>query len=134
MKIMNNLEEVVSYYVVNKELTMSAPKLAGQISHVATKIAIKYQNEEDFKEWYLDGVGDQTKIILRGSEKELMKLIDLGWESQRDLGRTEIASNSLTCVGLKPMKKQEVLDKFKMVKRLQSLINKDVIKEGTING
>lgn len=126
---MNNLDEVVSYYVVNKELGMSAPKLASQISHVATKIAIKYQDEEDFKEWYLDGDGNQTKIVLRGSEKELMKLIDLGWEFQRDLGRTEIASDSLTCVGLKPMRKQEVLEKFKMVKRLQSLTNKDVIKE-----
>lgn len=131
---MNNLDEVVSYYVVNKELGMSAPKLAGQISHVATKIAMKYQNEEDFKEWYSDGNGDQTKIILRGSEKELMKLIDLGWEFQRDLGRTEIAANSLTCVGLKPMRKQEVIEKFKMVKRLQSLTNKDVIKEESVNG
>lgn len=110
---MNNHDEIVSYYVINKELKMSAPKLSGQVGHVLTKIIMKYQHEEDFKEWYNDGEGNQTKIILKGSQKELEKLIALGWEFQKDLGRTEIISGSLTCVGLKPMKKSEVFEKFK---------------------
>lgn len=118
---MNFLDEIVSYYVVNKEINMTAPKLSGQVGHVATKIAVKYNHELAFKEWFNNGEGSQAKIILRGSKKELEKLIEIGWEFTIDEGRTEIPENSLTVVGLKPMKKSEVIEKFKLIKRLQLL-------------
>lgn len=101
---MEKKDEIVQYFVVNKELEMSAPKLAAQIAHVATIMTLKYQNEESFQKWFSDS---QTKIVLSGKEKDLKKLIELGFDFIIDEGRTEIPKNSLTVVGLKPMLKSE---------------------------
>jgi len=108
-------DEIVQYFIVNSELNMSAGKVGAQIGHVATIIAVEYSNSEneDFDNWYEN---DQKKIILRGKQKDLEKLIDAGFYYIRDNGLTEIPSGSLTCCGLPPMPKNEAQ---KYVKRLQ---------------
>lgn len=106
-------DELVQYYIVNKELNMSAGKLAAQVAHVATIIATMKRFNDTFHMWYQ---GNQKKIILKGSEKELNKLIEQGFYYIRDIGLTEIPENSLTVVGLPPMKRSEAQ---KYVKRLQ---------------
>lgn len=106
---------LVQYYVVNSELSMSKGKVAAQVAHVATGIALKYKEDSNFKKWYENG---QTKVILRGKEKDLLKLIDSGFEHIRDNGHTEIPEGSLTVVGLPPMPKKEAK---KYIKRLQVL-------------
>jgi len=125
----------VEYFIVNSELNMSAGKIAAQVSHVATDIAVDLSvsdednflrdhcgySEEDFKQinlfsdWHNN---DQPKIILRAKEKDLLKLIDQGWYFIRDNGRTEIPENSLTVVGCVPNYKSELQ---KIVKRFQLL-------------
>lgn len=110
-------DEIVQYFVVNKELTMSAPKLAAQVSHVAVEIALKYQHEDVFKMWRC---GSETKILLEGKEKDLKRLIELGFDFIIDEGRTEIPENSLTVVGLKPMLKsqaQQYIKRLRLYKR-----------------
>ena len=132
---MENENEIIQYFIVNSEIKISAPKLSVQIGHVATIIThyiIKrmYQpiseNEEyinpnilininDWLEWYNDGK-NQKKIILRGKEKQLLKLIDQGFYYIRDNGCNELEKGTLTTVGLPPMKRSEAQ---KYIKKLQ---------------
>jgi PTH2 family peptidyl-tRNA hydrolase len=130
-----DMDEIVQYFIVNKEIKMSAPKLAAQVGHVATIITheitkIMYQpiNENtiffdpktvtkinDWIEWFNEGK-NQKKIILVGKEKDLLKLIEQGFYYIRDNGCNELLPGTLTCVGLPPMKRSEAQ---KYVKRLQ---------------
>jgi len=106
-------DEIVEYFIVNSELNMSAGKVCAQIGHVATIIAVDYCDQDIFWKWYQK---DQKKIILRGEQKDLEKLIDAGFYYIRDNGCNEVEKGSLTCVGLEPMLKSEAQ---KFVKRLQ---------------
>jgi PTH2 family peptidyl-tRNA hydrolase len=112
-----NENEIVEYFIVNSELNMSTGKIATQVGHVATIIAVEYSNSdnEDFDKWY---ESDQKKIILRGKQKDLEKLIEQGFYYIRDIGCNEVQPNSLTCVGLPPMPRSEAK---KYIKRLQLL-------------
>jgi PTH2 family peptidyl-tRNA hydrolase len=116
-------DEIVQYFVANKELNMSTGKVAAQVSHVATKIAVDASGIEDYLEvkregrasdpYYIDQCKindkfeiwrehDHPVIILGGTEKDLLKLIDKGAYFVRDNGRTEVPPNSLTVVGFAP--------------------------------
>lgn len=108
-------DELIQYYIVNSELNMSVGKIAGQVSHVATNIANLCHNMNNFKRWFHNG---QKKIILRGKEKDLLKLKEQGFHYILDNGLTEIPKDSLTCVGLGVMWKSEAQQ---YVKRLQLL-------------
>ena len=110
-----NKNEIVQYFVVNKELNMSPGKIAVQVAHVATIITIKHIEDYMFWKWFNS---DQKKIILKGKQKDLERLIKQGFYYVRDLGLTEIEEGSLTVVGLYPMWKSEAQ---KYVKRLQLL-------------
>lgn len=114
----NMEDEIVQYYVINKELNMSPGKIAAQVGHIATMIALEGGRDElpEFHDWYINY--DQKKIILKGKQKDLEKLIEQGFYYVRDLGLTEIEAGSLTVVGLYPMWKSEAQ---KYVKRLQLL-------------
>ncbi|WP_186578887.1 aminoacyl-tRNA hydrolase [Aquibacillus kalidii] len=96
--------EVVQYYVVNQDLTMSAGKVAAQVAHAATQAVLVYHQNQLFREWLETG---QTKIILKASENTLNMLIKEGFVYIKDAGRTEIASGSLTVVALPPLNKDE---------------------------
>lgn len=108
-------DELVSYHVVNSELNMSPGKVTAQVGHVATIIAVEYSNNRNdyFDNWYEK---DQKKIVLKGKQKDLEKLIDAGFYYIKDNGLTEIPCGSLTVVGLPPMPRSEAQ---KYVKKLQ---------------
>lgn len=108
-------EELIQYFIVNKEIEMSRGKTAAQVAHVATIIAVECSLSTNFINWY---IGMQKKIVLQGKEKDLLKLIGQGFYSIRDEGLTEIPKGTLTCVGLPPMRKS---DAQQYVKRLQVL-------------
>jgi len=109
----HDANELVQYYIVNKDLEMSKGKVAGQVAHCATMITLKEHETDKFKEWYSNS---QKKIILQAHEKDLLKLIDKGFYYIRDNGLTEIKEGSLTCVALGIMTRKEA-DQY--VKRLQ---------------
>lgn len=118
-------DELVQYIVVNKELPMSTGKISGQVAHGETivcfevlhKGAVPEGTKERFLDWFDEGKG-QKKILLEGKEKQLLKLIELGWYPVRDNGLTEIPAGSLTVVASLPMLRSEALPH---VKRLQTL-------------
>ena len=122
--------EIVQYFIVNSEINISAPKLSVQIGHVATIITHEIINNYytidkhevmkryiEWKQWYNNGK-NQKKIILKGKEKQLLKLIDQGFYYIRDNGLTELLTGTLTVCGLPPMSRSEAQ---KYVKRLQLL-------------
>jgi len=97
---------------------MSTGKVCAQIGHIATIIThdIITFKKDIYLTWFKWFQNDQKKIVLRGKQKDLEKLIDAGFYYIRDNGLTEIPSGSLTCCGLPPMLKSEAQ---KFVKRLQ---------------
>jgi PTH2 family peptidyl-tRNA hydrolase len=115
-------DELIQYIIVNKDLNMSAGKIATQVGHVCTICAYEewFCNASDtdefqkFNEWFF---GDQKKIILGASQSVLEKL-ELQFYGIRDKGYTEIPENSLTAVSLGIMTKEEARP---YIKRLQLL-------------
>ncbi len=103
-------EEMMTYkmlFVVNGSLRMSSGKIAAQVAHCAIDL---YQNllknqSKSLDYWQEYG---ETKIVVRGDSTE--ELIDIETRARNnssiitsiieDAGRTEIASGSITCVGL----------------------------------
>ncbi len=117
---MKNPDELIQYYIVNKDLNMSVSKIATQVAHVVTIISLNESKFPSFRytrweEWYNQG---QKKIILKASEKKLKELIMIGFYHIKDFGLTEILGGSLTCVGSGVMTRVEAEP---YIKRLQLL-------------
>lgn len=122
---MNKDDELIMYFIVNKDLNMSPGKIATQVAHTLTN----YMNEiwiesgsrrniehrRKYLTWFDEH--NQKKIILRAKQTILEKLKDKFW-AIRDLGLTEIEKDSLTCVCLGIMTRKEAEP---LVKRLQLL-------------
>lgn len=115
-------DELIQYYIVNSELDMSPGKIAAQVAHVAVMVAMT-ENGDDFvckhnlfDEWYQDY--NQKKIVLKGKQKDIERLVADGFYYIRDLGFTEIPEGSLTCASSGTMWKSRT---SKYVKRLQLL-------------
>lgn len=106
-------DEIVQYYVINSEVCMSPGKISIQVAHVASRSSLRYQSDSSFQGWVENY---EKKILLRGKEKDLLKLVDLGCVFVRDEGFNEIPKGTLTCVCLPPMLKS---DAKKYIKRLQ---------------
>ena len=87
---MKNPDELIQYYIVNKDLNMSPGKIATQVAHVATTIAnntLRFLPDVEYDKylkWYYDG--DQKKIILKAKQQKLLELISQGFEFIKDLG------------------------------------------------
>jgi PTH2 family peptidyl-tRNA hydrolase len=97
-------EELIQYYIVNSELGMSGPKTSTQTAHGATMAAMKYYRHEVFRRWFGSG---QKKIVLRGKLSQLEKFEADGYIAVRDNGHTEVPPNSLTCIVLPVMTREE---------------------------
>lgn len=95
-------------FVVNGSLKMSSGKLAAQVAHCAIDIYRKLleKQSQSLNDW--EDIGG-TKIVVRGNSTE--ELLDIENRAKttdtsiitskiEDAGRTEIASGSITCVGL----------------------------------
>ena len=109
-------DELILYFIVNQELNMSPGKIAVQCCHVMNLITLHEHTALEFHEWI--NKYSQKKIVLRGKQKDLEKLVKEGFYYIRDNGLTEVAPNSLTAIGLGVMWKSEAQ---KYIKRLQLL-------------
>jgi len=110
------MSEYKQAIIIRKDLGMGVGKIAGQVAHAAVLAAekVRKHNYEWYNSWLYKDDPPQTKIVLRvSSAQELLKLIH---EAPRDCitfvhdaGRTQIAPNTLTCIGIGPMP-NEVID------------------------
>jgi peptidyl-tRNA hydrolase len=125
-------EELIQYYIVNEDLVdkdnnlvkMSAGKLAAQVAHVATDIAVQavnYINEgihvpdddwielDKFIKWHRSKA--HKKIILQAHEKVLNRVFEDEsiWVARTiDFGYTELKPGQVTVVGLMPSYKSDL--------------------------
>lgn len=115
------MSEIREYIVVNKQLGMSAGKLAAQVAHAAVAPLLdNTKHSEDIRHWIASG---QAKIVLAVSgEDELHTLMlraqEHGFVEEedffpiRDACRTELvpdeSGSRLTCVGFRPMNMQQI--------------------------
>lgn len=110
-------DELIQYFVINQDLNMSPGKIAAQVAHVATKVAVieSHKINPIFWAWYYD---TQKKIVLKAKTKKLEELAQRGFCHIRDLGLTEVPKDSLTCVSLGILTR---MDAQKYIKKLQLL-------------
>lgn len=96
--------------VVRKDLNMSIGKTAGQVAHASLEAALraKEKNAELFEAWFKNGY-EQRKIVLSvNSEEELIQLFHKALQAGyplsivEDLGKTELAPGTLTCIAIGP--------------------------------
>lgn len=123
MDIDDPSDPIIQYYVADHSLGMSSGKLAAQAAHAATlsvsdlerkrMVASDTAEIRDYETWLSS---DMRKVVLRGSNKDLIRLEEAGGYAVRDNGNTEIAPGSLTVVALRPMPKSQAAP---LVKRLQ---------------
>ena len=95
--------ELIQYILVNNEIQMSAGKVAAQVGHACTIVALKQQHNGFFKSWLGNG---QKKIILQAS-KNMLEELENSFFSVRDAGHTELQPNTLTVVSLGVMTRQQ---------------------------
>lgn len=130
-----NDSDVVMYILVNNDLGMGKGKIAGQVGHVVgmivEEIIMKYieknssqkKSSQDKKlsdsytrylKWKKTG---HTKIILKATEEQIKSFIGEPESAYvLDMGKTQIAPDSLTVIGFYPSDKLK--NKFKNYKLL----------------
>jgi peptidyl-tRNA hydrolase, PTH2 family len=105
-------KDLVQYFIVNRDLSMSKGKTAAQVAHAATLSTLTMMSkdspfqdrQEEFIDWVQTGM---KKVVLKGKTAELEKLEKKGYFSIHDSGLTEIKEGSLTVTALPPMEKDE---------------------------
>jgi peptidyl-tRNA hydrolase len=98
--------ELIQYFIVNKDLNMSIGKVAAQVSHGAMLIALRDQNEEKFKKWLSIAI---KKVVLVGNETKLIKLHEQLPSTILiiDNGHTEVPPQSKTVLAFPIMTREE---------------------------
>ena len=108
-------DPIVMYIVVRRSLNLSAGKVGGQCGHAVHYFLTSYyesdQETEDppayalATEWLKSP--DHTKVILGATDEEFeqVKQEALKRHVVTDLGRTQVAPNTQTCLGIWPMRK-----------------------------
>lgn len=122
--------ELVQYHIVNMDLIkkhkVPASKMGVQMAHGATIISVEFGQTPLFKEWYGEHGEKQKKIVLRGKEKELKRLIEEGAFPVIDNGHNHVPPQSLTEVVFPPMYRE---DAPKLLKRLQVYTGEEHLKD-----
>jgi PTH2 family peptidyl-tRNA hydrolase len=113
------MANLAMYILVNSDIKMSKGKVAGQVGHaVCSYMYHKAPHEKDLINIYM--ASNQTKVILSCSEFYLHEFEKQGFVTIRDAGKTELEPNTLTCVNIGIVDKdnnfdiQEFLSKLKL--------------------
>lgn len=94
--------------VVRDDIKMSVGKLAAQVAHAAVTCALEAKSRKTkwFSEWLKEG---QRKVVLRAEDlDQLRALKDSAMRAGlpnaliTDAGLTELAPNTITCLGIGP--------------------------------
>ena len=97
-----------------KNFRITPEKLEVHTAHTTTYMLMESKNKENMKEWYS---GDQKKILLEVSEKEIKKIKYYGIE---DIGYNQVPKGTLIAVSLDIMTREEFKN-TPVIKRFQVL-------------
>lgn len=110
--------EMKMYLFVNNDLKMGKGKIGGQVGHAVGRIVGKCirDNNEEFIHWENSF---EKKVVCKATYEELqkLKLMDKS-VTILDMGKTQIAPNSLTVVGFYPMYNKDIPTEFSSYKLL----------------
>lgn len=124
-------DPIVMYIVVRRSLKLSAGKVGGQCGHAVQYLCREFipdhhrsiRGEEwermtRAREW--DRSPDHTKVILGATDEEFaqVKVENPRFFLVVDLGRTQVAPNTETCLALWPMRKSARSPILQMLKPL----------------
>ena len=111
-------DPLIQYFIVNNELSMSKGKVAAQVSHASTVLAVRDGFTKNFNEW-LNNI--KRVIVLQADEEEMLYIHDNVPKSIKivDKGFTEIPENSFTVLGLPIMRKSEAKEHVGHLKLLK---------------
>lgn len=126
---MESNKENYMYVLVNDDLKMGKGKIAGQVGHVVglitDRILRNFYNSnkseadasDEYKRYVQWSKSGSAKIILKATEEQIRSFIGQPESAYiLDLGRTQIAPNSLTVIGFYP--NSNLKEKFKDFKLL----------------
>jgi PTH2 family peptidyl-tRNA hydrolase len=114
-------------FIINKDLEMGKGKIAAQVAHGEVFYMLYLDKpyssgHTEFAEWIKDGV--MKKIVLKASE-DVMTAISQSLNKQRiwyyavyDLGLTQVAKGSLTCIVVEPLEEEQTQELFGNLKLL----------------
>ena len=117
-------QDYIMYILINNDLNMGKGKIASQVGHVVQHIIENLldsvSNNNKKKEKYLNYIEWKNgckKIILKASQADLLYFLEnYDCVPIYDAGKTQIESNSLTCVGFYPSNKNaQMFTKFKLL-------------------
>jgi len=116
-------DNYVMYIIINDDLKMQKGKIASQVGHAVQQLIENileiYSTSKKEKLIYTNyklWKNGCKKIILKGNEKDLFELqINPDAVSIYDAGKTQVESNSLTCVGFYPTNNTHRFEKYKLL-------------------
>ena len=115
-------KDLVMYFLVNSEIEMSKGKVSGQIAHAMMRFMYVYApciDIEPLVDEYMRFTNEK-KVVLTCTEKELIKYHDetVGSILVEDMGLTELEPNTITCVCLGILDRNDKENKtLKSIKR-----------------
>lgn len=110
------MKDLAMYILVNKDIEIGKGKLAGQVGHAVAVYFYRNENSQLIKE-YMDN--KQKKIIVYCKQSKLEQYEKEGYISIRDIGLTELEPNTLTCINLGILDKNNLpkeIRRFQLVK------------------
>lgn len=117
------MKDLAMYILVNEDIKINKGKLAGQVGHAVAVYFYRYYNQyrrdnrcgliNSYMETY------QKKIILYHSQLGLEILEQHGYISIRDKGWTDLEPNTLTCVNLGILDKNNIPEELSFIKELK---------------
>ena len=116
--------DVLQYFLVNKSLDMPREKQDAQVAHCASRYERSLRDvpyNELTEEYRIWSEGIEKKIIVYASLSKLEELVSEGHIHVRDVGINHLEPDTLTCVVLPPMRKEEAPKWLKRLRTTNSL-------------
>jgi peptidyl-tRNA hydrolase len=109
------------YIVVNNDLGMGRGKVGGQVGHCVSAMIryLEHNPNDQYTEWLTTG---EAKIVVKATLKQMESLLAISTKFSRftihDAGKTQIAPDSFTALGILPCTKSELPELIKKLKLL----------------
>lgn len=111
------MEDLRMYILVNANMSIGAGKLAAQVGH-AVQLYVHYFHAEEIYSRYMRG---RIKKIILFAPLEVLEKIEKEETGIviRDAGFTELEPNTLTCVNIGILDKNNIPEKWKFIEWLK---------------